>query len=144
MAPRVSQSPLPPFPVRAVAGLALIVAVPARRLPLRWLLAAVSTLRCLPPASSQFVAMVDRAVRAARPTWWPGRIACMEISLATLLAVALCGRRAHWVFGSRPLPNEAHAWVQTADGQPFGLDDDDPVRPWVAVSITPHLTTTQR
>ncbi|RZE54768.1 hypothetical protein C0R00_31505, partial [Streptomyces albidoflavus] len=40
-------------------------------------------------------------------------MACMEISLATVLALALCGWRAHWVLGARQLPTKAHAWVWT-------------------------------
>ncbi|MFJ1923226.1 lasso peptide biosynthesis B2 protein [Streptomyces albidoflavus] len=51
------------------------------------------------------------------PAWYRGRIACMEISLATALALALCGRRAHWVLGARQLPTEAHAWVWTENGR---------------------------
>ncbi|WP_344585035.1 lasso peptide biosynthesis B2 protein [Streptomyces lunalinharesii] len=144
MAPRDDGAPLRPLPVRAAALLALLVAAPACRLPLGWLLAAVTTLRWFPAASDRFVAAVDGAVRAARPAWWSGRLACMEVSLATILVVAACGRRAHWVHGSRPLPNEAHAWVQTATGTTFGLEDDDPVRPWVIVRATPDLAAANR
>ncbi|MET9062848.1 lasso peptide biosynthesis protein [Streptomyces antibioticus] len=38
-------------------------------------------------------------------------MACREVSLATVLTIALQGHRAHWVLGSRRIPNEAHAWV---------------------------------
>ncbi|WP_180986003.1 hypothetical protein [Streptomyces sp. CB02959] len=44
-----------------MALLALLMAAPACRLPLGWLLAAVSTLRWLPAASDRFVAAVDGA-----------------------------------------------------------------------------------
>ncbi|MEV5402867.1 lasso peptide biosynthesis B2 protein [Streptomyces albidoflavus] len=75
-----------------------------------------------------------------RPAWYRGRIACMEISLASDLALALCGRRAHWVLGARQLPNEAHAWVWTEDDA-FGLSGRD--RPAPAASgpaPSPHLS----
>ncbi|MFF2313493.1 lasso peptide biosynthesis B2 protein [Streptomyces sp. FR-008] len=71
--------------------------------------------------------------------WYRGRVACMEISLATVLALALCGRRAHWVLGARQLPTEAHAWVWTENGA-FGLSGRDrpaPAAPGLAPS--PHL-----
>ncbi len=69
-----------------------------------------------------------------RPAWYRGRIACMKISLATVLALALCGRQAHWVLGARQLPTEAHAWVWTENGA-FGLSGRD--RPRRAGSVSP-------
>ncbi|MFJ3073176.1 lasso peptide biosynthesis B2 protein [Streptomyces albidoflavus] len=76
-----------------------------------------------------------------RPAWYRGRMACMEISLATVLALALCGRRAHWVLGARQLPTKAHAWVWTENGA-FGLsgrDRPDPRRPWIGALATPPV-----
>ncbi|MFC8926829.1 lasso peptide biosynthesis B2 protein [Streptomyces albidoflavus] len=76
-----------------------------------------------------------------RPAWYRGRIACMEISLATVLALALCGRRAHLVLGARQLPTEAHAWVWTENGA-FGLsgrDRPDPRRPWAGALAAPPV-----
>ncbi|MEU2769416.1 MULTISPECIES: lasso peptide biosynthesis B2 protein [Streptomyces] len=78
--------------------------------------------------------------RSARPRY-RGRIACMEISLATVIALALCGRRAHLVLGARQLPTEAHAWVWTENGA-FGLSGrnrPDPRRPWVGALATPPV-----
>ncbi|MGW8543644.1 lasso peptide biosynthesis B2 protein [Streptomyces albidoflavus] len=76
-----------------------------------------------------------------RPAWYRGRIACMKISLATVLALALCGRQAHWVLGARQLPTEAHAWVWTENGA-FGLsgrDRPDPRRPWAGALAAPPV-----
>ncbi|WP_121842188.1 lasso peptide biosynthesis B2 protein [Streptomyces sp. S5] len=76
-----------------------------------------------------------------RPAWYRGRMACMEISLATVVALALCGRRAHWVLGARQLPTEAHAWVWTENGA-FGLsgrDRPDPRRPWIGAVAAPPV-----
>ncbi|MYQ74387.1 hypothetical protein GTY78_25665 [Streptomyces sp. SID4934] len=50
----------------------------------------------------------------------------MEISLATVIALALCGRPAHRVLGARQWPTEAHAWVWTENGV-FGLSGRDRV-----------------
>ncbi|MEU9535828.1 lasso peptide biosynthesis B2 protein [Streptomyces sp. NPDC048213] len=136
MAERGTTEPPPPLLVRALAAVALAVAVPAHRLPLRWLVRTIQALVRLPEPDAHFARQVHRAVLAVRPAWWGGRLACMEVSLATVIALGLCGRRAHWVLGARALPNEAHAWVQ---GQNYvlGLEENDPVRPWTAVLITP-------
>jgi hypothetical protein len=136
MAPR-TPPPTEPLHVRALACLALLVAVPAHRIPLARLLPIVNLVRHLPSAEPAFAGHVHRAVLAARPRWFGGRLACMEVSLATVIALALCRRRVHWVLGSRALPNEAHAWVEGA-GFTLGLEDNDPVRPWTAVLITPE------
>ncbi|MFJ6841319.1 lasso peptide biosynthesis B2 protein [Streptomyces griseoluteus] len=125
--------------VRAWVGLALALAM--MRLPLHARMRLLDCLRVLPPAPPAVVASAAAAVPLIRPTWWPGRIACMEVSLATVLTVALHGRRAHWVLGARRLPNEAHAWVWTPAGA-HGLterDADDPRRPWTAVAAAPPI-----
>ncbi|WP_189828398.1 lasso peptide biosynthesis B2 protein [Streptomyces finlayi] len=128
----------PPLPIRMLAALVLPVAIAVHRLPLRWLVAATSVLRHLPPAEAAFAQSLHQALLAVRPSWWGGRIACMEVSLATVLALGLCGRRVHWVLGVRAAPNEAHAWVQ-GDGFALGLENNDPVRPWTPALITPTL-----
>ncbi|MFE4535808.1 lasso peptide biosynthesis B2 protein [Streptomyces scopuliridis] len=130
----------PPLYIRAVAVVGLAASLAALRLPLRHLLRALTPLRRLPAARGAHAELLYRAVVEVRPAWWPGRIACMEVSLATVLAAALCGRRVHWVLGARPLPNEAHAWVSVEGGGALGLDGPDqnnPVRPWVPVITTP-------
>ncbi|MGW6238379.1 lasso peptide biosynthesis B2 protein [Streptomyces sp. NPDC055094] len=130
----------PPLYIRAAAVVGLAASLAALRLPLRPLLRALVPLRRLPAARGDHAELLYRTVVEARPAWWPGRIACMEVSLATVLAAALCGRRVHWVLGARPLPNEAHAWVVVEGGGALGLDgpeQNNPVRPWVPVATTP-------
>ncbi|AXG79044.1 lasso peptide biosynthesis B2 protein [Streptomyces paludis] len=132
-------SKVPPLPVRILAAAALAVSATVVRLPLRYLLRALGLLRRLPAARPAHADLLHRAVRTVRPTWWPGRLACMEVSLATVIAAALCGRRVYWVLGARPLPNEAHAWVVLPGGGALGLDGldhDNPIRPWVPVIAT--------
>ncbi|MEU6647737.1 lasso peptide biosynthesis B2 protein [Streptomyces albidoflavus] len=100
---------------------------------------ALAPLRVLPAASPALAGAVSAAVLQIRPAWYRGGIACMEISLATVLALALCGRRAHWVLGARQLPTKAHAWVWTEDGA-FGLSGRDRPDPAASGSgPSPHL-----
>ncbi|MET8813992.1 lasso peptide biosynthesis B2 protein [Streptomyces sp. NPDC004549] len=127
--------------VRALARVGLVLALGVMRLPMRARMRLLNCLRVLPPAPPAVAASVAAAVPLVRPSWWPGRIACLEVSLATVLAIALCGRRAHWVLGARRMPNEAHAWVWTPTGA-YGLsgrDTDDPRRPWAGVAAAPPI-----
>ncbi|MFH8254242.1 lasso peptide biosynthesis B2 protein [Streptomyces roseolus] len=127
----------PTLPERAVAAAALAFSLAAGRLPLRHRIGLVRALRRLPVAGRRRVVRLDTAVRHITPTWWPGRIACMEISLATVLATALTGRRASWALGARRLPDAAHAWVDTPEG-PVGHDaGDGGDRPYTRVLSVP-------
>ena len=135
---------LPPFAGRvrwrhrlvAAVGLAVAVAV-VKVLPLCRLLALLAAVRHLPPATARQAATLHAAVLAARPVWWPGRLACLEVATATTVAAALTGRRVHLVLGARPLPNEAHAWVTTPAGSAVGAYAPD--RPWAPVHAVPPL-----
>ncbi|MGW2305866.1 lasso peptide biosynthesis B2 protein [Streptomyces sp. NPDC001809] len=132
-------SPLdtPTLPERTVAAVGLALSLALSRLPLRHRIAVVRALRRLPAARREPVARLDAAVRHITPTWWPGRIACLEISLATVLATALTGRRASWALGARRLPDAAHAWVDTCEG-PVGHDAGDGAdRPYTRVLSVP-------
>ncbi|MFJ8158371.1 lasso peptide biosynthesis B2 protein [Streptomyces sp. NPDC094468] len=131
----------PPLRLRLLASTGLLLALALMRLPLRTRMALLRATRPLPPAAGRRAAAVHAAVLRIRPGWWPGRIACMEVSLATVVALALSGRRAHWVLGARHCPSEAHAWVWTPDGATglSGRDIDDPRRPWTAVAATPPV-----
>ncbi|MFB7356008.1 lasso peptide biosynthesis B2 protein [Streptomyces gardneri] len=127
----------PTLPERILAAVGLALSLTLSRLPLRYRIATVRALRRLPAASRRRVVCLDTAVRHVTPTWWPGRIACMEISLATVLATALTGRRASWALGARRLPDAAHAWVDTAEG-PVGHDVGDGAdRPYTRVLSIP-------
>ncbi|MEU6404869.1 lasso peptide biosynthesis B2 protein [Streptomyces sp. NPDC046985] len=133
--------PAPRWPGRMLARVGLALALAMMRLPLRTRMRLLDCLRVLPPAPPALAASAAAAVPLIRPAWWPGRIACMEVSLATVLTVALRGRRAHWILGARRMPNEAHAWVWTPAGALglSGRDISDPRRPWVAVAAAPPI-----
>jgi hypothetical protein len=124
---------------RLLALTVLALAVPASRLPVRWLQRPLGATRRLPAAAPCHAGPLHQAILRQRPRWWRGRIACLEVSLALMIGLGLKGRRAHWVLGSRPLPHEAHAWVLLADGTSYGLEHDDPVRSWVLVDVFPPL-----
>ncbi|MFE0043684.1 lasso peptide biosynthesis B2 protein [Streptomyces albireticuli] len=129
--------PTAPRRDRLVAGIALALSLAMSRWPLRRRIAAVRLLRGLPYASHARLEALYTAVLAVIPSWWPGRVACMEISLATVLAAALTGRRARWVLGARFLPDAAHAWAEVPGGA-VGRDISDAVdRPWMPVLTVP-------
>jgi hypothetical protein len=93
-----------------------------RVLPFRVSLAAARILKRIlarEPASQQdaeqAVAARDWAAR-----WFPGRVACLENSLAALLFTALHRRNAAWCIGFRLQPAESHAWIQDSNGNPAG------------------------
>lgn len=58
-------------------------------------------------AARRAVAAVSRAARL-----YPGRAACLELSLAAVLLAALRRRRLDWCFGSAANPYQFHAWVE--------------------------------
>ncbi|MFF0966878.1 lasso peptide biosynthesis B2 protein [Streptomyces sp. NPDC003703] len=129
--------PTVPWRDRPVAAAALILSLAVSPLPLRWKLAAVRRLRGLPYARLARLEALYAAVQAVIPPWWPGRIACAEISLATVIATALTGRQARWVHGARFLPHAAHAWAEVPEGA-AGRDIGDAVdRPWMPVLTVP-------
>lgn len=66
------------------------------------------------------VAAVGWAVRH-----YPGRAACLEQSLATVLLAAASGRRLDWCLGALADPYRFHAWVE-AEGRPVSAWDDPP------------------
>ncbi|MGW1433549.1 lasso peptide biosynthesis B2 protein [Streptomyces sp. NPDC002431] len=133
-----SARPTAPLRDRLVATVALALSLAVTRCPLRWQIAAVRLLvGRFPHARLTRLDALYTAVLAVMPAWWPGRIACMEISLATVIATALTGRRAHWVLGARFLPDGAHAWAEVPDGA-VGRDVGDAVdRPWMPVLTVP-------
>ncbi|MEU2670389.1 lasso peptide biosynthesis B2 protein [Streptomyces sp. NPDC007164] len=129
--------PTAPVRERLVAVVALALSLAVSRLPLRVQIAAVRLLRGLPDARLSRLEALHTAVLAVTPSWWPGRIACVEISLATVIATALTGRRSRWVLGARFLPDAAHAWAEVPEGA-VGRDIGDAVdRPWMPVVAVP-------
>ncbi|MEV7525603.1 lasso peptide biosynthesis B2 protein [Streptomyces sp. NPDC091371] len=107
-----------------------------RLLPIRHVTAVALAATRLPgrPARVHDTECVLAAVRSTG-RWWPGRVACLEESLAVHLAAALTGRRTRWVLGARFAPRGAHAWVET-DGHVIGQDETDRVWPYLPVLTT--------
>ncbi|MER6974469.1 lasso peptide biosynthesis B2 protein [Nocardioides sp. NPDC057767] len=64
------------------------------------------------------VAEAERGVLLIRRMgrWIPGRVACLEESVAATVALALLGRSVTWCHGVASDPVRLHAWVQTRDG----------------------------
>ncbi|MFE2528771.1 lasso peptide biosynthesis B2 protein [Streptomyces sp. NPDC059382] len=119
---------------RAAAGIGLTVALLLlRALPIRHVITAARAAARLPgrPARADEADAVLYAVRSAG-TWWPGRVACLEESLACHLAAALTGRRVQWVLGARFSPRGAHAWAE-ADRHVIGQDEHDRLWPYLPV-----------
>ncbi|WP_066364521.1 lasso peptide biosynthesis B2 protein [Herbidospora mongoliensis] len=65
--------------------------------------------------------MVAEVGRAAG--WFPGRAACLQISLATVLWAGFLRRRVDWCFGVLPDPYTFHAWIE-ADGERVTTGDE--------------------
>jgi hypothetical protein len=87
--------------------------------------------RRIPPANTaEAEAAVNGARRAGR--YFPGRAACLETSLAAVLAALIHHRRPDWCIGARTLPYAAHAWIE-AETTPVGEHTDRPYRVLVRV-----------
>ncbi|MFJ5157013.1 lasso peptide biosynthesis B2 protein [Streptomyces sp. NPDC088353] len=108
---------------RLVAAAGLALALLLLRLPFRYTVRGVRLARHigrreLAPARAE--ALVGAVRHTAR--WWPGRAACMETSLGSVLAAALLGQRLEWCLGVRfsPPPVEYHAWAVLPGQGPVG------------------------
>ncbi|WP_416875452.1 lasso peptide biosynthesis B2 protein [Kitasatospora sp. SC0581] len=113
--------------LRLAAPVALAAALVLLRLPIRYGVAAArrtATLPARPATVAQAQAAHHAVRRAAR--WWPGRVACLEESLAAFLTGVLTGRRVRWVLGATFLPRGAHAWTE-AHGEIIGQEPADRV-----------------
>jgi Transglutaminase-like superfamily/Coenzyme PQQ synthesis protein D (PqqD) len=96
----------------------MLFAVTCARLPFRTTYRFLHALRWgwyrVPPME-QAAVLVAAVHRAAR--WYPGRAACLELSLAAVLLAALFRLRLDWCLGAAADPYRFHAWVETG-GQP--------------------------
>lgn len=74
--------------------------------------------RCHRPATEGEAASITTALRhAARHR--PGRMACLELSLAAVLLAGLRRHSVTWCIGARLMPYASHAWIEI-DGHPVG------------------------
>ncbi|MFF5719281.1 lasso peptide biosynthesis B2 protein [Streptomyces buecherae] len=111
------------FIERLAATVGLALALLLLRLPFRYTVRAARLARRagrrgLSPSRAE--ALVGAVRHSAR--LWPGRAACMETSLGSVLAAALLGRRLDWCLGARftPPPVEYHAWAELPNHGPIG------------------------
>ncbi len=76
-----------------------------------------ATARTTRPATD---AEAHRAVYAVRQAglFLPGRLACLEESVAVVLMLAASRRRVAWCHGVAADPVRLHAWVETSHGEP--------------------------
>lgn len=107
---------------------ALPVALLLLSLPFRF---AVGTVRLVkkhwtatPANKDEVLAVIGACHAAAR--YYPGRFACLQVSLTCVLALALRRRAAGWVFGASTDPLSFHSWVEI-DGEPIVHPLDEPV-----------------
>lgn len=120
----------PPFTDRIIAAMALALATTlVQTAPLRLTLTVARvakrmTRRAATSAEAErIIAARDWAAR-----YFPGRAACLEMSLAAHLASCLRGRGVDWCIGCRFDPCESHAWIE-AESHPVG-EPDTPDRPF--------------
>ncbi|MFB0617898.1 lasso peptide biosynthesis B2 protein [Streptomyces sp. AGS-58] len=105
--------------------LGLLIALVLIRLPFRTLLRIVRwTLRrwCRREATAAQATAALAAVRQAAARY-PGRAACLETSLASLVLLALSRHRVTWCIGTAADPCRFHAWIQ-AQGIPITASDE--------------------
>jgi hypothetical protein len=110
---------------RLLAFASLLLAVLLVRLPFRTACGLVRVSRrrwCRRVLPAERADTVVAAVRnAAR--WYPGRAACMELSLAAVLMAALSRQRLDWCLGAIADPYRFHAWVEI-EGRPVSAAGD--------------------
>ncbi|WP_410596897.1 lasso peptide biosynthesis B2 protein [Amycolatopsis sp. lyj-23] len=113
---------------RLAAAFAFLVALLLLRLPFRTSAALVAKLKRSKPVASTADAL--SALGAARwaSRWYPGRVACVELSLTAVLTAAFLGGRVDWCFGFTADPYSFHAWIEV-DGEPVTHPADEPVPP---------------
>lgn len=113
---------------RLTAPFAFLLALLLLRLPFRTSAALVTRLKRAKPeaGTADALAALSAARRASR--WYPGRVACLELSLTAVLTAAFLGTRVDWCFGFTVDPYSFHAWIEVA-GEPVTHPADEPVPP---------------
>lgn len=115
---------------RVTGTVAFVTAMVLLRLPFRITTAVVTRLRRVlarrEATTDEAHAALAAAYRVSR--FYPGRVACLEVSLTAVLTAALWGCRVDWCFGTAVDPQTFHAWVEV-DGTPVTDADEDPIPP---------------
>jgi hypothetical protein len=113
---------------RALTVACLLTSLLLLRFPLRVSIAVVLWLK---RRLAHRPATVPEGLAALQAThavsyWFPGRVACMELSLTTVLIGVAQGRGLDWCFGHSRDPLTFHSWVET-QGVVVQHGDDEPV-----------------
>ena len=125
--PHVRSVPVTPGNrVSAVVGLlvSLLLLKFPLRVPITVVLRLKQRLAHRPATMSEGLAVLKAVHAVSR--WFPWRVACMELSLTTVLMGAVRGRELDWCFGHSRDPLTFHSWVET-QGVVVQHDDDEPV-----------------
>jgi Transglutaminase-like superfamily/Coenzyme PQQ synthesis protein D (PqqD) len=115
---------------RVMAVVAFTLALVLLRLPFRVTTPVVTRLR---GRLARRKATESEALAALAAAYWvsrsyPGRAACLEVSLTAVLTAALRGLRVDWCFGTAVDPQTFHAWIEV-DGVPVTDASEDPIPP---------------
>ncbi|MBP2323008.1 hypothetical protein JOF56_003393 [Kibdelosporangium banguiense] len=107
-----------------------VLAVVLLRLPFRIVTTSVIRLRRLLLRRNASVDEARSILAAAHrvSTYYPGRVACLELSLTAVLAGALSGLGIDWCLGTAVDPQTFHAWIEV-EGEPVTDPSDDPIPP---------------
>jgi hypothetical protein len=117
-----------PLRYRLAAKAAFPLAVVLLRLPFRLTARLVERLNRARPEASRPVALVILTAARQAGRRYPGRMACLELSLTATLTAAFVGRRVNWCLGFAVDPYTFHAWIELA-GEPVVHPSDEPVAP---------------
>lgn len=127
-----AQKPTGPITLRqrATAMLAFLMALILLRLPFHTATNTVTKLRKTLARKEATVMEAESALSAAHriSNAYPGRVACLELSLTAVLTAALQGRTVDWCFGTAVDPQTFHAWIEVR-GEPVTDPLDAPIPP---------------
>lgn len=110
--PVAPTAPRPPSH-RGLPRLAFAIALLLLRLPFRLTVALVGARQrwCRAAATEEQALWAVIAVEAVARRF-PGRAACLELSLSAVVAMSLLGRRLDWCIGTVDDPYRFHAWAE--------------------------------
>jgi hypothetical protein len=115
---------------RVAAAFAFVVALILLRLPYRTSTTVVTTLKRLLANRDATAPEALHHLATARlvTKHYPGRVACLELSLTAVLTAVLLRQRIDWCFGFATDPQTFHSWIEVA-GTPVTDPTDEPILP---------------
>jgi hypothetical protein len=115
---------------RAITSVAFAVALVLLRLPFRVQTNVVAGLKRRLTTRDATVSEAAARLASARfvTRHYPGRVACLELSLSAVLSAAFLRQRIDWCFGFATEPRALHSWIEVA-GNPVSEPTDDPILP---------------